>query len=160
MVTKDGVKIVNDATYVYALNIRNGEVAPQHFINVTNDQMRNCKYFSTRESRTIWLLKRNNFIDYVLSFYGENGIYSTFFTPALTKDDVMFISNAIDKVGEVDGEIASVHIEYGDTFSREFIRDYMFLCRKEVGIEHSFIQKWFDKNVENNVVEHEFLIKK
>ena len=161
MITHDGVKIYHMADKVYALNIRHTEVAPQHVINVTSEQQKNCKYFSSAEARSAWLHKRNEFIDYVLSFYGENGIYSDFFSPALTKDDVMFATNAIDKAGLIGEKSASEHIDEGDTFSREMVRDYIFLCRNHNDIEwEHMVKPWFDVNVKNNVVEHLFLIKK
>ena len=163
MITYDGVKMHHMADKVYALNIRNGEVAGQHVINVTSEQKVNCKYFSNPEARTEWLNNRNDFIDYVHSYYGEGGLYSEFFTPVLTKDDIMFATNAIDKVGLVGKDIkpAAEHIDEADTFSREMVRDYIFLCRNHIDIEwKDIVQLWFDKNVKNKVVEHLFLIKK
>lgn len=160
MITHDGVSIKHISDFVYALNIRNGEVAPQHVINVTSDQQKNCKYFSSREARQCWLIKRNNLIDYVLSFYGEDSIYNRFFGKGISRDEVMFITNAIDKAGIVNGLSGSYHIDWGDTFSREVIRDYMYLCRGEDNVEYELPKIWFERNVVNKIVEHEFLIKK
>ncbi len=157
LVTFDKVEIKHLSDKVYALNIRNGEVAPQLVINVTDDQLRNCKYFSSREVRGKWLEARNEFIDYVLSYYGDGGIFSVF-SPVVGRDEVMFACNAIDKVGLVDGYSGSHHIDEGDTFSRELVRDYLFLCRGKVDIEWDLVRVWFERNVEQRVVEHEFLI--
>jgi hypothetical protein len=162
MLTYNGVQVHSMADYVYALNIRNGEVAPQLVINVTSEQEKNCKYFSNREVRTEWLESRNKLIDYVISFYGVGEIYASFFGEGVTRDEVMFACNAIDKVGFVGNYLhsASIFIDAADSFSRELVRDYMFCCRGVEDIEHGMVRLWFERNVEMEVVEHQFLVKK
>ena len=138
MTTFDKVSITSDSQFVYGLNIFNGETAPQHAINVTSEQEYNCKYFSTKETRSAWLEKRNEFIDYVMSFYGEGGIYSDFFSPVLTKNDVILATNAIDKAG---GE----EINFADSIAREMIRDYLLISQGKLDIEYTIARTWFDK---------------
>jgi len=162
MKTYNGIEVKHLSDKVYALNIRNGEVAPQLVINVTlnvtSEQEKNCKYFSSAEERTIWLRNRNNLIDYVLGFYGEGEIYSEFFTPVLTRDEVMFACNAIDKVGYVNEHTGSYHIDEADTFSRELIRDYIFCCRGKENVEWELAKVWFERNVSQKVIEHDWLV--
>ena len=159
MLTHDGVHIHHISDTVYALNIRNSEVAPQLVINVTEEQMLNCKHFSTREARSMWLEKRNSFIDYVLSFYGEGGIYEKFFNPVLNRGDIILSTNAIDKVGLVGMMSASSLIDEGDSISRELIRDYMFCVRGGINVEYPITKVWFDKNVSDKRIEHQLLIR-
>lgn len=158
-VTHDRVKVKHISDYVYALNIRNGEVAPQYVINVTDEQKNNCKYFSSQGNRTEWLRLRNEFIDYVMGFYGPQGLYKDMFGNGVTRDDIMFATNAIDKVGSFYGKTGSYHIDQADSISRELVRDYLFLCRGYRDVEYSLVKKWFQKNLENSVVEHQFLMK-
>jgi hypothetical protein len=125
---------------VYCLNIFNGEVAPRLVINVTSEQEYNCKHFSSREARTEWLNERNNFIDYLMSFYGEGGVRVDMFDgKSVTRDEVVLATNAIDKAG------GSEQLAEGDTFSREMVRDYMLLCRGLEDVEWKEIVKpWYD----------------
>ena len=149
--TDELFKLANN-TKVFCLNIRNTEVAPQFVINVTKEQAKNCKYFLDRGVRSYWLQERNKFIDYVIGFYGKGELYGYFFDDKLVRDDVMFATNAIDK------SKGKELIESFDSVSREFVRDYLFLCKKPKVVEYEVVRDWFNENVANDIVEHKFLI--
>jgi len=70
------------------------------------------------------------FVTYVLSFYGEGGIYAEFFPRGVKKADV---EEALKIRLRLSPEFA------GDSFDRELVRDIMLMSRGETELEYSHI---------------------
>jgi hypothetical protein len=76
-----------------------------------------------------------SFVDYVLDFYGQRGIYKDFFNPVVTKEEV-----------EVALEVRKAQDDPpfdGDSFDRELVRDIMFARRGIVdNLEYPKVVQW------------------
>jgi len=69
--------------------------------------------------------ERQNFINYFLSFYGEDGIYKRIFEIKITKEEIEKPLLLIEKFDR----------EY-DSITRERLRDYILYTRGCKNIEH------------------------
>lgn len=80
----------------------------------------------------------DRFVDYVLDFYGQRGIYEDFFSPVVTKEEV----EAAVKIRKANDDPPFE----GDSFDRELVRDIMFARRGVVdGLEYPKVVGWVSK---------------
>lgn len=81
--------------------------------------------------------KKQEFIDYVWSFYAPNDLYGDFFENTLTKEEI---------VKALKIRLANKKLAFdGDSMDREIVRDIMFYNRgKTTGLEYDM--KKFFKN--------------
>lgn len=68
-----------------------------------------------------------SFVDYVMTFYGHDGLYSSFFSPQLRRDEII---DAVTLLLNSDHDFA------GDSFDREIIRDILLKKRGRVMTEY------------------------
>ena len=79
---------------------------------------------------------QRRFIDYVLSFYGKDGIYATEFGQPFTRDEIekateQYIQAIVNQIPQWEFD--------GDSMDRENVRDYVLLNRGESIDQHGFL---------------------
>lgn len=81
-----------------------------------------------------------NFVNYVLDFYGQRGIYEEFFKPdGVTRGEV-------ETALKIRKTQADPPFD-GDSFDRELVRDIMFVLRGEVdNLEYPKVVEWVKQN--------------
>lgn len=73
----------------------------------------------------------NNFVEYVMSFYGPQQIYGDFFQNNLKREEV---------VAATENRLKMSHPPFdGDSADREIVRDIIFRVRGKKDVEHAHL---------------------